>query len=143
MRLDTVNISKAIGRQLVGFFNELWGSPEAAATELLADASFTERNQGQLSDEDASLLLRAFIENFDAIAARAGWRSQFLLACAIAAEAWTQHLGNQEEELLALLSARRLLDATGAIAGTDDLAVISVRVLIDYRLQDLGIVEGV
>lgn len=141
MRFDTGKMSEAIGRQLVGFFNELWGSPEAAATELLADASFTERSQGQLSDEDAALLLRAFIENFDAVAARAGWRSKSLLACGIAAESWIEHLGDLEEEAFALLAVQRLLGATGAIVGIDDVPVISLQAQINSRLDDLGVLE--
>lgn len=143
MQLDTVNVSKALGKQLLGFFNKFWGGPESAADDLLGGPSFSKQPVGNLTDVEASRMLRAFIENYDVIAARAGWRSQSLLACAIAAEAWIDHLGSQEEETFALLGVRRLLDATGAIAGTDDLAVITMDAEVDSRLQDLGVVEAV
>lgn len=141
MRLDTANLSLALGKHLFGFFNELWGGPEAAARDLLGDLSFAAKSSRELSDLEASRMLQVFIDHYDAVAGRAGWRSKSLLACAIAAESWIEHLGDQEEEAFALLGVRRLLDATGAIAGIDDLSAISLRAELDSRLEHLGVME--
>ena len=103
MRLDTVNLAHVVGAQLLGFFNTTWGSPEAAACDLLGDPSFATRSGTELSDAEVSRMLRAFIESFDQIAKVAGWTGTTLLACAIAAASWIENLGDEEEERFALL----------------------------------------
>lgn len=138
MRFDRVNLSKALGKQLLAFLNELFGCLELAASELPNDPSSAAKGDQQLDDDEASRVLRVFIENFEAISRQPGWASDSLLACAIAAESWIEHLGDHEEEVLALLSVRRLLDATAAIVGIEDLSVVSLHVQVKSRLQDLG-----
>lgn len=139
MQIDTVEPARVLGVQLIGFYNELWGSPEVAARELLGDLSFAARPNTELTDIEASRMLRVFIENFELISKRANWSDKGLLACALAAEAWIEQLGDQDAERFALLGVLRLLNAISTPAGGEDVSLISLRVRLETRLQELGV----
>jgi hypothetical protein len=141
MTLDTVTLAQVMGFQLCGFFNHLWGSPEAAATEFSYDPKILADRDSALSEAEGVHLLQTFIDNYDPIAARAGWRGKGLLACAVAVKSWIEHPGDTEEELIALLSVRRLLRATDTVTGTKDLSVIALDLQLEERLEELGMVN--
>ena len=139
MQIDTIKLARVLGVQLIGLYNELWGSPESAARELLGDLSFAARPNTELTDTETSWMLRVFIENFDLISKSANWTDKGLLACAIAAEAWMEQLGDQDAERFALLGVLRLLNAISTPAGSEDVSLISLQVRLEARLQELGL----
>lgn len=140
MKLDTVNLAHVLGAQLLEFLNTAWGSPESAACDLFGDPSFAAQAGCNLSDLQASRVLRVFIESFDHIAKVAGWTGTSLLACAIAVESWIENLGDEAEERVALLGLLSLLNATSATADGGDYRVLSLRANVEARLQKLGVV---